>query len=233
MRTLTLLLFSVALAPCCRAQQFVTDDAAVVEYRAVQLEGWHGESSSWILPAFQLIPNLEITTGIGRVVEEGVRKTEYVAQGKYLFQERTDSSLGVGIVAGAGFGRLPQVVGGAVAVAFAYVPISVAVLADRVVVHANAGWLFNRRGDPLGGGSHVFNWALRTDATLAAACDRFTLIAEFFGENTASPQFQVGVRTVVISERLGIDLSWGGHTARDAEGTGWTAGIAWTPPPFN
>jgi hypothetical protein len=69
------------------AQQFVTDDAEIVDYRACQLEGWHGESASWALPACQLIRNLELTAGVGQLSANGETRTEYVLQAKTVLRE--------------------------------------------------------------------------------------------------------------------------------------------------
>jgi hypothetical protein len=85
LKLIVLLVLSSVLTVISRAQQFATDDAAIVNYLSFQLEAWHGEKSSWILPAVQPMRGLEITPGVGWVLDDGSRKTEFVLQGKYLF----------------------------------------------------------------------------------------------------------------------------------------------------
>jgi hypothetical protein len=89
------------LVPLCwfptpaATQQFVTDDAGIVDFRACQLEGWHGESASWVLPACQPIRHLEITAGVGFIPENGSRAVEYVLQAKHVPPEVEPGHVGV------------------------------------------------------------------------------------------------------------------------------------------
>lgn len=58
------------------AQQYVVEDAAVVEYRACQIEAWHGERESWMEPGCQPLRNLELTVGAGFLADgDGARET--------------------------------------------------------------------------------------------------------------------------------------------------------------
>lgn len=218
------------------AQQFVTDDAAIVDFRACQLEAWHGEVASWVLPACQFVPRLELTAGIGFVAEDGSRAAEYVLQGKYLLRELTPDGWGAALVAGLGDNPLSQV-GGGVAGIFAYVPLSVSLGSDRLVLHGNLGWHLEREAHAHGDhhhdeAHHALTWAARADLRLPTAGERFTLIGELFGENRTRPEYQLGVRSTLIPDRLLLDVSWGGHTAPGAPGAGWAIGLAWTPSPF-
>jgi hypothetical protein len=220
-----------------RAQQFVTDDAELVDLGACQLEGWHGESASWVLPACQPIEMLEITAGVGFVPEDGAHAVEYVLQGKVLIRSAEPGRLGIGLVGGLGFGPISQVVGDGVAGAYAYVPVTVPAADEGLILHVNVGWQFER--DDLGEGSaggsasrHAFTWAARADLALPHAADRLTLIGELYGVDRVGPEYQLGIRTVLVEDRLLFDLSWGGHTASAERGAGWALGVAWTPPPF-
>ena len=55
---------SVTAASGLEAQQYVTDDAAITEYRGCQIQMWHGERSSWVLPVCTLVPRLELSLGL-------------------------------------------------------------------------------------------------------------------------------------------------------------------------
>lgn len=62
------------------AQQLATDDAGIVDYRACQLEAWHGQCSSWLLPACSPVRNPELTFGLGwrkRRTPAGTRRDSY------------------------------------------------------------------------------------------------------------------------------------------------------------
>jgi hypothetical protein len=230
------LLFTAVEAPRAAAQQFVTDDATLTELGACQLEGWHGEVTSWILPACRFVGNLELSVGVGFVGHGDGRRTEYVVQGKYLLRELTSDGFGIGLVAGIGYDPLSQVAGGVEGV-FAYVPVSLSLRDDRVVLHGNLGWhveLDEHTHDGVvhGAAHHALIWAARADLLLPVVGERFTLIGELFGEDGLRPEYQVGVRSELVAERLLMDVSWGGHTQGGLRGAGWTIGLAWTPPPL-
>jgi hypothetical protein len=76
---------------------------------------------------------------------------------------------------------------------------------------------------------HAFTWAFRGDLVLT---ERFTLIGELFGEDRLRPEYQLGLRTILLPEYLLADLSYGGHSAAGVAGAGWAVGLAWTPPPL-
>jgi hypothetical protein len=225
-----LLLVSVAaLPPRAPAQQFVTDDAAITEYRACQLEAWHGQRASWIQPACTPVRNLEVTLAVGFLDAGGPgRERDVLLQGKTLFRPLQAGDWGWGLALGTTprgrvfpgqrrFGTL-----------FAYVPLSLSLGEDRVVLHQNAGWHYRRdeEGAPGPEAAHAFTWGTRGDLWLGG---RFTAIAELFGDSRrACPQWQAGLRTELWRERLLLDVSYGRHTA-SLPGTGFTLGIAFTP----
>jgi hypothetical protein len=247
----TALVLGSGAATSLHAQQFVVDDAAVVDAGACQLEAWHGGTASWILPACQPFRNLELTAGLGlHAGGEGGRDPEYVLQAKYLIRGWGPRQLGIGVVAGIGADPFTQVSGRRLQGVYAYVPATYALpLAgsdERLVLHANLGGVleFDAHDDDAhghaghghdhdGGGAHAhLTWGARADLLLPVAADRFTLIGELFGEDRLLPEFQVGLRGVVVPERLMVDISYGGHTQRGLAGAGWVVGVAWTPPAF-
>jgi hypothetical protein len=102
------------------AQQFVTDDAAIVDRDACQVEAWYAQPATWVLPACQLVPNLELTAGIGRVeVRDDDRQLRYVFQAKTLFRRQEADVFGLGMVAGIGLDPLGQIVARRIDVVFA------------------------------------------------------------------------------------------------------------------
>jgi hypothetical protein len=230
-------IFALAAPQVAGAQQFVADDAAIGDRGSCQLEAWHGEFASWIIPACHFVPNLELSLGVGFVGHgPDARDTEFLVEGKYLFREMAPNRPGIGLVAGfevdprasTGRDRFEGV--------YAYVPVSFGFNEDRLVLHGNLGWHFERDDHGHGHGDedahHALTWAVRADVLLPVAAERFTLIGELFGEDRLLPEFQLGVRAALIPDRLLVDLSWGGHTQSDMRGAGWTLGAAWTPPAF-
>jgi hypothetical protein len=182
------------------AQQFVTDDAAITDRGACQLEAWYGEAASWVLPACHFVREFELTGGIGFVNDGEGRSTEYVLQGKYLLREMTSNSFGVGVVAGLGYDPLAQVAGGVHGV-FAYVPVSFSWREDRLILHGNLGWHLEREdhghdhhhGRDADPGHHALTWAARADLLIPLAGGRFSAIGEVFGEDRFLPGYQIGV----------------------------------------
>jgi hypothetical protein len=218
------------------AQQFVTDDAATVGYGACQLEGWHGQVASWILPACEPFRGLELSLGFGAVADnEAARENKFLVQGKYIFRELAPNRFGYGVVLGAGVDPLAQATGRRVEGVYAYLPLTVAAASGRLVLHGNPGWRFeydahgHDHAHDGSGGHHELTWALRGDILLT---EGFTAIGELFGHDRAPPEYQLGLRTTLLPHRLGADVSYGGHTDRASRGTGWVVGFAWTPPAF-
>jgi hypothetical protein len=242
----------------------VTDDAAIVAYRACQLEVWHGERSSWLQPACQPIPALELTVGIGSLDHGAGREAELLLQVGYMPRQVEPGRAGFGIVAGVGYDPQAQA-GSGVEGIFAYVPVSYQSPGGALLLHVNLGWHHHAAAGHDGHhhtayaqqhGAHSFvasatradvappnalerfllnssvTWATRTDVALPGAFERFMLIGEVFGEDRLVPGYQIAVRTALVADRLEADISWGGHTDRRLRGTGWTVGLAWTPPPF-
>ncbi len=213
-------------------QQFVVDDVGIVDYRACQIEAWHGEQSTWILPACQPVRNLELTVGLGRLVTENETwDPEYVVQGKYLLRPDRADGVGVSLVVGAGISPIRQPGGRRVTDLFAYVPATMSLAGDRLLIHPNLGWLLEReRGEEEGGVRHILTWGMRGDVALL---ERLEAIGELYGEGSEGLGWQTGLRVHLVPDRLLVDLSYGNHFDVDDPGTGFTVGFAWTPPAFN
>ena len=85
---------------------------------------------------------------------------EYVIQGKTLLRPLRTDGWGAGLVFGTG--RDPALAGlnPDVRSYYAYVPLSLSLAADRVVLHQNTGWLYQRAGGAAGAASE-FQLGLR------------------------------------------------------------------------
>ncbi len=219
------------------AQQFVVDDAAVVERGACQLEGWWGKEESWILPGCQFVPDMETTVGLaffdgGR----GSSTLHTVFEGKVLVRAVEARSWGWGIVVGA---ALPLEDGPRPADGYAFVPLTTTLPRGGLTLHANLGWGMEREwlevpagepnADPTSEDHQGLLWGLRVDADFTP---RVQLIGELFGLTGDGAQAQAGLRTELLPDRLAFDLSYGEHLTAGEPGFGFQVGLAWTPPPF-
>ncbi len=213
------------------AQQYVVDDAEIVDANACHVEAWHGERSSWILPACQLIPNLEFAAGVG-FIEEGLghRETEYAVEAKTLLRPLTPGDWGVGLVLGVGPNPSATAEERRFGDVYGFVPVSVSTLEDRLILHGNLGWAWAREDDEgPEEDEHQLTWGVRSDLGLN---ERFTVIGEIFGEGSDQSEFQVGIRTHFEDAGVEMDLSWGDRLSGDERGAGFTVGLALVSPPI-
>jgi hypothetical protein len=231
-------LASGALGPrSAGAQQYITDDAAVTDYRACQVQMWTGQRSAWVLPVCTPIRNLELSLGFIAVWRDGGDgHFEYVAQAKTALRPLTTGGWGAGLVVGTGRDPAFAGTGNPTYNLYAYVPATLSLGADRVLLDANLGGLYDRSG---GRGAGGVTWATRADV---ATIRRITLVAEAYGERglgrshlDATPEFQAGVRKWLRTDHVQLDLSYGGQLEGrhlGGHGAGWTAGLTLITPPF-
>jgi len=219
---------TVGHPPPLVAQQYVVDDAEIVDSGACQIEAWHGRRASWILPACRPIRNLEIAMGVGFIDEgDGAREPEYALEAKTLFRPLSPGSWGLGLVVGVG--PNPGAVGSQrrLGEVYAFVPASLSLGSDRMMLHGNGGWAWER--DTVDHGDHThehaghhITWGTRADFSLAPVV---SLIAEFSGEGDSRPEYQTGLRLHLPDAGLEMDVSWGTSLERGRQGAGWTIGV--------
>jgi hypothetical protein len=221
------------------AQQYITDDAALTEFRACQIQMWHGERSSWILPVCTPVKNLELALGfIGVWHDKANGHLEYVAQAKTLFKPLTTDSWGVGFVLGTG--RDLTSVGVRPYSFYAYIPLSESLWRDRLILHQNGGLFFNHTQAHW---DRAWTWGLRGDGLLAGRIGRGLVgVLEIYGaEGVArgdahtTTEYQAGLRSWIRPDRVQVDLTRGRTLwrpfARDG-GPGWTIGLTIVTPAF-
>lgn len=225
---------ALAVALACPAalgaQQYITDDAAITEHRACQIQMWHGERSSWVLPVCTPLPNVELSLGFIAVWDDGAEgHFEYVVQAKTLLRPLTTDGWGAGFVAGTG--RDPALASTAAqqTTVYAYVPLSLSLADDALVLHQNTGWLHQ---NVAGRTADALTWAVRGEARLRR---HVHAVAEAYGADgsaRAPAEYQLGVRGALRPERVQLDVSWGGRLRTSRRGQGWTVGLTLTTPPF-
>lgn len=196
----------VLAAPELRAARpLVTDDARLVDPRSCQVESWvrHERDSTefWMLPGCNFTGNLELTLGGGRTNSAGgTQTTDVQLQAKTLFKPLETNGWGVGLALGAlrhpsrpDDRRWNDL--------YAYAPLSLSYLDDRVVLHTNLGVIRERDA-----GRTRMTWGIGAEAQLV---ERTGLVAEVYGQNRGKPFVQFGVRQVLVAERVQVDATVG------------------------
>ena len=207
------------------ARPFMTDDARVTTTGSCQVEAWarHAadRSESWLLPACNPNGHFEVTAGGGRFRTDGAPgASDHVIQGKTLLRALSPNDWGWGVAVGqvthpgAQPGLNPS------GSRYIYVPLSLSMRDDQVVVHMNLGWTREQRTrrDLATWGVGVEYWAH----------PKAMLIAETFGDDRQKPWLQTGLRLTLIPGLLQIDATRG--VQPHGGGGGWRSlGLRYTP----
>ena len=213
-------------APAHAARPFVTDDARIVESGGCQLESWlklnRNNNEFWALPGCNFTGNLELTAGVGTARNrQGEHSSDYVIQAKTQLKPLETNGYGLALAAGKIFhpGSLegPNQLGNS----YVYAPLSFSLNDDRLFVYTSLGWLRDRatRRDNL-------TWGAGTELVLSR---RINFVLETYGDNRASPYWQIGLRTFIVPDRWQIDLTAGNQAGAGAEGRWLSLGLRFTP----
>ena len=167
------------------ARPLVTDDARIVDPKACQLETWfrfnRGSTEYWAQPACNFTGNLELTLGGARTNSEGsTRTSDVVLQAKTVFKPLDTNDWGWGLTLGNV--RHPNTANTGAGDWYAYVPLSVSLNDDRVVIHTNLGWL---RETP--SRRNFLTWGVGTEVELTPST---WWIGETFQQDAGRPFFQ-------------------------------------------
>lgn len=208
------------------ARPFVTDDARLTTAESCQLETWvrtyKDSHEAWALPACNPTGNLEFTMGGGRAWNDGQRATsDFVFQLKTLFRPLSTNGWGWGL--GVGTVRHPEISPGPnlLGNTYAYLPASFSFQDDRVVVHANIGWLKEHTTD-----RNNATWGLGAEFQ---ATQRVMLIAETFGDHRHNPYWQTGGRLAIVPNRVQVDLTVGQQVDKPSSSRWISLGLRFTP----
>lgn len=142
-----------------------------------------------------------------------------VMQGKTLFKPLATNSWGLGLAAGYTTKPAETLSGGP----YAYLPASLSLADDRVILHANLG---AARFSEIG--KTRMTWGLGSES---AASERLYIIAEVFGKNVGHPSLQVGLRYWVVPGHVQVDTTVGSNLD-DFRGERWLSlGLRLISPP--
>lgn len=186
------------------ARPMNTDDARIVDAKSCQLESWvkhpKGHTEFWAQPACNFTGNLELTTGGSLTREDGsTRGSAQMLQGKTLFKPLETNGWGWGLA--MGMARDPRRDAGGGHDMYAYVPVSLSLASNKVVLHSNVGWLREQ-----GSRSNRLTWGLGSETQLH---ERTWLIAETYSQGSGKPLVQVGLRYWLVPDRVQIDATYG------------------------
>lgn len=219
---LALLLPPLAFA----ARPFVTDDARLTTGGSCQFESWmrlYPDSKElWALPACNPTGNLEFTLGGGRAKSQGEQATsDYVLQAKTLFRLLSTNDWGWGFAVGTikhpEISPGPNMLGNT----YAYLPLSVSLHDDRIIVHANLGGLKDKAS-----GRSSMSWGFGGEFALRSG---LLGIAETYGDNRGMSYGQIGVRYSVIPDLFQVDTTWGQQLSGAGNSHWLSFGIRYTP----
>lgn len=208
------------------ARPFVTDDARLTTGGSCQLESWmriYPDSKEvWALPACNPGGNFEFTVGGGRAKHDGEAATsDYAFQAKTLLRPLAANDWGIGFAVGTI--RHPKINPGPnmLGNTYAYIPWSLSLSDDRVIIHANLGWLKDKAS-----GVSSTSWGLGGEF---AVRPRLLGIAETYGDDHGQSYGQVGVRYSVIPELFQVDATLGRQLSGPGDHHWVSFGIRYTP----
>ncbi|MCS3645233.1 hypothetical protein [Salinibacter ruber] len=205
------------------AQQVLVDDPTSVPRGAAQLEAWHSVEESWMAPALRVHPTLELAAGAAFLATgiEDRRTVEYSAEGKLLLRPGSAHRIGVAAVGGVGVRQL-GVPRDRPASVYGYGVVSQD-LGAGLTAYQNVGWVNEENGP------HELTWGARLDWS---PLDRATLIGEVYGEGRSNPSLQAVLRTVLLPDRIEMDVSVTRGGSVDGRSTWATLGFTFMSAPL-
>jgi hypothetical protein len=225
MRLPLLALFGLLTPLAHAARPMITDDARITDPQACQLETWvhlhENAREFWALPACNPGGNFELTMGGALAHADGSGQSgAVVIQGKTLFKNVETNSWGLGIA--GGYATQPGK--GQSGSPYFYLPGSLSLADDRVVLHANLGAIRLREVQET-----RMTWGLSSEI---AATDRTYVIAETFGLNVGRPSIQAGLRYWIVPGHVQVDSTIGTNLG-DFQGERWLSiGLRLISPPI-
>lgn len=196
----------------------ITDDARLTDAGACQVESWvhqHGEQREyWALPACNPWGNLELTLGGALAYADGQKQgNARVVQAKTLFKPLETNGYGVGLAAGYATQPGSEQSGSP----YFYIPVSISLADDRLVLHTNLGNLRERETQ-----KNRMTWGLAGELQTT---ERLFLIAETYGQDKGASFFQSGLRYWLLPNHVQIDTTYGSQFGRIHEAHWFSIGL--------
>lgn len=208
------------------ARPFMTDDARLTTEGSCQLESWTrrytDRTEYWALPACNPSGNLEVTAGGGHFKADGQPSShDHILQAKTLFRSMQTNDWGWGLAIGRAWHTSAQPGPNNLGNTYLYAPLSVSMRDDRVVLHANLGWVQDQqtRLNATTWGAGVEYWVH----------PQVMVIAESFGDDRQKPWVQSGARFSLIPGVFQIDVTRGTQPGQGGRNTWTSFGLRYTP----
>ncbi len=217
-----LLVLAAYSLPAQAGRPLATDDAAIVEPGACQLEAWseHGRDhrAVWLNPACNPLGRSEFAFGGARLRPDGApASTLHAWQIKRMLRDYDHAQAGLALALG---GRQHDGTHEHVLNGIATFPLG----NEAHLVHVNLGGLRTRAA---GSRQVRATWGLAYDTEVAAAT---RLSLESFGTSGERPGWQLGVRHEFLSGHLQLDASVGGTFGRWSETRHYSLGLVLVSP---
>jgi len=219
--------FFSACVPALATRPMVVDDASIESPGNCHFESWTQRTAAqveyWAVPACNFggaLQSWELSAGLGRVKPDGPDGAyrSGVVQAKTVFRPLHTNDWGIGLTVANQF-RQGAGVAGDLSV---LVPASLSRFDDRLLVHANLGWLrahADHRSDLFWAGGA--EWA---------AQPRLTLTLEAYGTARGHALAQAGVRATLVPDHLALDAGIGRRIGGGASERYATVGLTFAGP---
>jgi hypothetical protein len=200
------------------ARPLATEDASLLARGFCQLETWaqhdHDAPEYWAAPHCNPGGNWELIAGVGQLngPEGGSPR---VLKAKTVFRRLAQNSWAIGLALTNQFNAGDSLAGDLSVT----VPLSVSLFENRLLLHANAGWL-RRRDGPNGA-----TWALAGEWNVTR---RAGLTLEAFGAAHGHGWLQAGARYDLVPGRVTLDAAVGNRFGLRADGRYVAVGLTIT-----
>ena len=225
-RAAAALLVAVATTAVHAGRPLTTEDAAVVEDQACQLESWIDRSreatQAWAVPACNFGWGLEWQAGFARSqAHSRQRFSSAYVQGKKLVRAPEEGVPGYAVV--IGLNRDPRRASRRGWDDPYATGVVSAIVGAATLVHANYGWSRDRlrRADSA-------TWGLAAEH---AVTERWSAVAEAFGDDRTRPFYRAGAR-VTAAKGLDFDLTVVTRSGGSRADRYLSAGFTWQSAPF-
>jgi hypothetical protein len=211
------------------ARPMVTDDARIVDAKSCQLETWarrNVESTEfWALPACNPWGGAELTFGGAVTNLDGESHlTDNLIQVKTLFRPYEPGDWGVGFAVGTIRRPHRESANSWPGDTYFYVPVSVALGSDDVVLHVNGGAAHHRDERRT-----IGTWGLGAEVRIT---DRVYFIPETFALDRGRPFYQAGLRYWLIPSRVQVDATFGNRLVSETGERWFSIGMRLLSPPW-
>jgi hypothetical protein len=208
------------------ARPFMTDDARLTTEGSCQLESWTrrytDRTEYWALPACNPSGNLEVTAGGGHFNADGqAHSRDSILQAKTLFRPMQTNDWGWGLAVGRAWHPSAQPGPNNLGNTYVYVPLSVSMRDDRVVVHTNLGWVQDRQSR-----LNATTWGVGVEYWVHP---KVMVIAESFGDDRQKPWVQSGARFSWVPGIFQIDVTRGIQPGSGSRSSWTSFGLRYTP----